>query len=122
MQVFGLCRLNPELRELVVEASLALARMDAERLEELALSCQALNRDPAPASAAEREEFARQARDAAGDMAILGRVLEATRANLDVMSRLWERRDGRLEYARCLARGSGAPRPWALAVKCDGND
>ncbi len=29
---------NPELKELVVEASRALARLDADRLEELALS------------------------------------------------------------------------------------
>ncbi len=36
---------NPELKELVVEASRALARLDAPRLEELALSCEALNRD-----------------------------------------------------------------------------
>ena len=36
---------HPKLKELVVEASRALARLDADRLEELALSCQALNRD-----------------------------------------------------------------------------
>jgi hypothetical protein len=40
-----------ELKELVVEASRALARLDADRLEELALSCQALNRDLAQADA-----------------------------------------------------------------------
>jgi hypothetical protein len=33
------------LKDLVIEASRALARLDADRLEELALSCQALNRD-----------------------------------------------------------------------------
>ena len=37
-------RVRPELKELVVEASRALARLDADRLEEMALSCQALNR------------------------------------------------------------------------------
>jgi hypothetical protein len=36
---------RPKLKELVVEASRALARLDADRLEEFALSCQALNRD-----------------------------------------------------------------------------
>jgi hypothetical protein len=36
---------RPKLKELVVEASRALAQLDAERLEELALSCQALNRE-----------------------------------------------------------------------------
>ena len=39
---------NPELKELVVEASHALARLDAARLEELALSCQALTRTLQP--------------------------------------------------------------------------
>ena len=100
--------MNPELKELVVEASLALARLDADRLEELALSCQALNRDLAPGSArSERAELARQAREAAGDMAVFARVLEATRANLEVMNRLRELRDGRLEYG-------GAPEPFAM--------
>ena len=60
---------HPELKELVVEASRALARLDADRLEELALSCQALNRDLAPASTKQRAELARQAREAAGEMA-----------------------------------------------------
>ena len=41
-------RINPELKQLVGEASRALASLDADRLEELALSCQALNRDSAP--------------------------------------------------------------------------
>ena len=36
---------QPQMKELVQEASAALARLDAERLEELAKCCQALNRD-----------------------------------------------------------------------------
>ena len=40
MREFGARREHPELKELVVEASRALARLDADRLEELALSCQ----------------------------------------------------------------------------------
>ena len=44
-------REDRELKGLVVEASRALARLDADRLEELALSCQALNRELAPVSA-----------------------------------------------------------------------
>ncbi len=71
-----------ELKELVIEASRALARLDADRLEELALSCQALNRDlPLPASP-ERAALAVEARAAAGEMAAFARVIEATRANL----------------------------------------
>ena len=90
----------PELRQLVSEASRALATLDAGRLEELALSCQALNRGLAPRGAAERAALARQAREAAGDMAIFARVLEATRANLKVMRRLRQLREGRFDDAR----------------------
>ena len=92
----------PELKEIVVEASRALTRLDADRLEELALSCEALNRDLDPA---ERGALSRQAREAAGDMAVFARVLEATRANLAVMTRLRELRAGRLEYTEPQAQG-----------------
>jgi hypothetical protein len=96
---------NPELRELVVEASGALARLDATRLEELALSCQALTRTPNLEDAGERGSLARQAREAKADMAVFARVLEATRSNLSVMKRLRELRAGRLEYTERQARG-----------------
>lgn len=94
---------HPKLKELVVEASHALARLDADRLEELALSCQALNRSLGEGGLAlldgsARAALACEAREAAGDMAVLGRVLEATRVNLEVMNRLRELRAGRLEY------------------------
>ncbi len=99
-------RINQELKQLVSEASRALACLDADRLEELARSCQALNRDLPVMQREERIALARQAGEAAGDMAVLGRVLEATRANLDVMKRLRELQMGRLEYGRGLS-----PRP-----------
>jgi len=89
-----------KLKELVVEASRALARLDAGRLEELALSCQALNRELTPLSREKRETLVRQSREAEGDMATFARVLEATRANLNVMNRLRDLRLGRLEYTR----------------------
>jgi len=91
---------NPQLKDLVVEASRALARLDAQRLEELALSCQALNRALVPANADERAVLASQAREATEEMAVFARVLEATRANLNVMNRLRELRAGRLEYGQ----------------------
>jgi hypothetical protein len=99
----GECRGRPKLKELVVEASRALARLDADRLEELALSCQALNRDLTDrdlvhGDAADRAALAIECNEAKGDMAVFARVLEATRANLDVMNRLRELRAGRLEY------------------------
>ena len=119
MQAFQQYVSCPHLRELVVEATLALARLDAERLEELALSCRALNRDLAGLSEAEGAERNRQARDASGEMAVFGRVLDATRANLEVMDRLSERR-GRREYTSSRAAISAGP--WALAEKNHGHD
>jgi hypothetical protein len=96
---------NPELKELVVEASRALARLDARRLEELALSCQALTQARNPKSCDERMVLARQAREAEADMEVFARVLEATRSNLNVMKRLRELRVGQLEYSERQARG-----------------
>jgi hypothetical protein len=118
MQALG--SFHAELREVVVEASLALARLDADRLEELAASCAALNRDPAGLSVQEREDGKRHAREASGEMAVFGRVLDATRANLEVMRQLRERRGGRRAYQ--VRVGSGSAGPWALAEKIDGND
>lgn len=95
----------PELKQVVMEASQALARLDAGRLEELALSCQALSRDLAVTDTEGRDRLADQARDAAGEMAVFARVLEVTRGNLNVMTRLRELRAGRLEYSEAQARG-----------------
>jgi hypothetical protein len=99
---------NPELKELVVEASRALARLDTARLEELALSCQALTGKLNLGNVKERKLLARQAREAEADMAVFARVLAATRANLNVMKRLRELRAGRLEYSERQARGGVA--------------
>jgi aminopeptidase N len=97
----GASWVGTELRALVAEASRALARLDAERLEELALSCRALNRELAAGDGAVREEVARQAAQARGEMEVFERVLDATRANLAVLNRARERREGRgIEYGR----------------------
>ncbi|MGB7549674.1 MAG: hypothetical protein WBM14_18210 [Terracidiphilus sp.] len=109
-------RVRPELKELVMEASRALARLDAERLEELAQSCQVLNRTIAPADAAECEVLAEEARAATQEMAVFARVLEATRANANVMNRLRELRAGRLEYGPRLGT------QWALTETSHGDD
>ena len=101
-----------ELKSMIAEASRALARLDTGRLEELALSCKALNRRLIPGNVEERKLLAQQARDAAADMAVFARVLDATRANLHVMNRLRELRIGRLEYSERQVRGSiGAGSP-----------
>lgn len=101
MQEIGAGQVHPELKDLVVEASQALSRLDADRLEELVLSCQALNRELMPESA---EDLKRQGREAAGEMAVFARVLEATRANLNVMNRLRQLRADRLDYGEVQGR------------------
>lgn len=111
---------RPELKALVAEASQALARLDAARLEELALSCAALNRDIAPLNPADRQALACEAREAVGEMAVFARVLEATRGNLRVMNRLRELRMGRLEYSERQAAGRGWM-PARLAGGCEGS-
>jgi hypothetical protein len=60
-----------------------------------------LNRDRTPTDG----DFARQARDASAEMAIFAKVIEATRANLNVMNRLRELRGAPLEYSEVEARG-----------------
>jgi hypothetical protein len=92
-------RRKPELKQVVAEASRALAQLDSARLEELALSCRALNREMADSSAEDCAQFALQAREAAEEMAIFAKVLDITRANLNVIQRLLDLRAGRLEYA-----------------------
>jgi len=98
-------RMLPGLKEVLAEASQALARLDADRLEELALSCQALVGALEPSGSRGREELVRQSREAMSDMGVFARVLQATRANLNVMNRLRELREGQLEYGELQARG-----------------
>jgi hypothetical protein len=74
------------LRGIVQQATVALIAMDAGRLEELAICCADLNREPenleeftaAPSSLA----------DAGDDLALLRCILHETRANLTVLTRL----------------------------------
>ncbi len=86
----------PQLKAIVREASEALARLDAARLEELAHSCRLLNRSLPQLP---RNEFAIQVSQAAREMVLLGHVLEATGANLHVMRRLHQLRAGEAAYA-----------------------
>lgn len=111
MTVFIHSQRASELMEIVAEASQALACLDASRLEELAACCQTLMRDLPP-----EPELARQAPRAAADMATFARVLEATRANMKVMRRLQELRQGAAGYA--AANGA----KWSVSGGRDGHD
>ena len=100
----GVSQMQPVLKEIVIEASRALAQLDADRLEELALSCEALNKDFAVGALQDRSLLAEQVREASGDMAVFTCILDATRANMDVLNRVRERRTERLEYGQPLVR------------------
>src|ERR1022692_2216946 len=66
--------LHPALRSIVVEATEALARLDAERLEELVLSCQKLNREFSPHS---------EAYNAASASSLLAQGIPPSQSQLD---------------------------------------
>ena len=94
----------PELKQLVQQASQALALLDADRLEALALCCQVFNRELLPLSGQARIMLSRQSHEAQRDMALFARVLDATRDNIRVLRRLFELRQsllqsGHLEYS-----------------------
>jgi hypothetical protein len=107
---------RPRIKELVREASRALATLDSERLEELALSCQALNRDRLTPEDAEKRLRSRDAEEAKQDMIVLERVLQVTRANIEVMRRLREIREGKPEY------GPGRSSVWTLTETSRGDN
>lgn len=70
MREHSLGQATPELKKLVAEASCALARLDKERLEELALSCQSLNRSLGTMSPQQRLQLRRVAQSARADLAL----------------------------------------------------
>lgn len=72
--------------QILKEACRALAQLDADRLEELAAACRALNLDDSPENlqagpAVELEDRRKQ-------LKVLGRIVEKTRDNLAVIQRV----------------------------------
>ncbi len=91
--------LRLDLREVVADAAAALAKLDADRLEELALSCRMFHCD-CQNSKADGVETYRQAREISKEVALFRGVLEATGANIRVLHQLRDRRGNELEYGR----------------------
>jgi hypothetical protein len=79
-----------EQKSLIAEATSALARLDADRLEKMVHSYEALNCGL----------FVLEPEKAAREMAVFARVLDATRVNMNVLSRLHEIGSPALEYQR----------------------
>lgn len=96
---------QPELKNVLVEATHALAHLDADRLEEMALSCAALVSDENRFRCETEMQRELECGKGMQEMAIFARVLEATRANLRVMRRLCEMRAAQLEYGGTASEG-----------------
>lgn len=73
------------LKSVVMEACSALAHLDSGRLEEVAKRCESLSASSQPFK---RNDPIMQTPELVREMAIFSRVLEATRANVEVMQRL----------------------------------
>jgi hypothetical protein len=87
-----------EWKDTLVKASYALAHLDADRLEEMALSCAALVRDGSAAHLDAHRQAEPRFGEAEREVAIFARVLEATKTNLNVIRRVCARVTTQLEY------------------------
>ncbi len=92
-------------KDTLVDASHALAHLDADRLEEMALSCSALVREEHEVpfytrGHAEPGQVEPSLDEAARELANFARVLEATRVNLNVMRRIRDAWATEIEYGR----------------------
>lgn len=92
-----------EWKIILADASHALTQLDAARLEEMAISCAALVRDRQEVHCDPHWRPKTVPCVTEPEIAIFTRVLEATRANLQVLHRVCARRTTQLEYGQ--ARG-----------------
>ena len=105
-----------ELKEVAEEASQALGRLDAERLEGLAISCHELNSCLTDGNGLERAAQSREAGEAARAMAMLARVMEATRANISLLNRIKDLCAGPMEY------GPWPDKKWEFTERVHGDN
>lgn len=86
------------------EAAEALTLLDADRLEQLGRFCRGLQGEMNEADPEGRQLLAVEAREAASDVAVLGRILTLTGANLavlrSVMQSGWRSLGAQQEYER----------------------
>ncbi len=103
----------PGLIEVIAEATHALSRLDADRLEELMQSCDALKCEVFDT---ERGAFQNLSSMLVRHVTIFARVIDATRDNLNLLNLLSESGGNPLEY------GPGAGRNWMQVRLCHGDD
>jgi hypothetical protein len=89
---------RPQLKELITEATGALARLDGDRLDALVATFRALSCDFDSWASPKPERLAAEVRDAAREIIAFAHVLEETQANLRVISLVTELRTGLRGY------------------------
>jgi hypothetical protein len=103
-------------KDLIVEAAGALARLDADRLEELAEWCKSGSPGGVSDELTRLASAGAASEDLRYQMAVFDRVLEATRVNLNVLRRAGEIRSSLIES------GSGTERNLTVAESGYGDD
>jgi hypothetical protein len=88
------------LKQMIADASLALARLDAETLEALAIACGTCERVAAE-EATTRDGLALEATNAANQMLVFSRLLDVTKQNLSVMRQATTSAYGHEGYGPC---------------------
>jgi hypothetical protein len=95
------CGKTRELKALLAEASLALARLDAARLEQIARCCTELIRE-----AEGQQGLTLNVLEFRNELRVLGRVVDSTRANLAFLRVLGDREDANLNYGHPALRSA----------------
>lgn len=93
-----------QLRTILSEASEALARLDADRLEEMAFCCESLAGETLLCGSLDPLRDDR--RKAEDELTVLRKLLKATRSNLAIVNGIGAERGSRLEYGDNRAIGS----------------
>ncbi len=103
-----------QLKNVAIEASQALASLDAERLEALVVSLTRADRNGR--SLSEELTTVEEAVAAVGSMSLLAKMLEATRANLRVIEQAADMTNGSAGY------GPGAASRWNAMERAHGDN
>jgi hypothetical protein len=95
---------NPDLRGILNETFQALERFEADRLQEIALTCEELMGERRSHNRTRRNQISIDDRRGGHEMGLFKRLLEQTHANLTFLYGLSTMRGARLEYGRVPAK------------------
>jgi hypothetical protein len=92
--------MTAQIQEILQEATEPLVRLDADRLEEIALGCEELLAECNTGNRTRRYQINFDSRRVERDIGLFKRLLELTNANLTFLRGLSVMRGARLEYGR----------------------